>query len=230
MATKRKPSPDDHVKAIRKLANKIRKELSCTEAEAYFTIRNLATPPAADDRFSYMWWIAAQMYRKKKKCSKREASSFVAAHPELVKAISPWEWSVSNTREHIARLEVYRKRVEGGDFAAFFRALGDCGFDGFPIPQWIQARIEKAFSDYSSHKVDSTDKALGAKRRRYYRQDKARRDASHIPWDIFSLCRELRRGGGVTPDIFDTVAHAYGLSKTIVSKYYYAIRKTLPTA
>lgn len=230
MTTKRKTPPEDPLKPIRKLIDKIQKELSCTEAEAYFTIRNLATPPAADVRFSYMWLLAAQMYRKKKKCSKREASSFVAAHLELVQAISPWEWSVFNTQEHITQMEAYRKRVEGGDFAAFFRALGVCGFDGFPIPQWIQDRSEKAFSDYSRHKVVTTDDALGAKRPRYYRQDKARRDASNIPWDIFSLCRELLLSGGVTPDIFDTVAQAYGLSKTIVSNYYYNIRKALPMA
>jgi hypothetical protein len=223
VTTKRKPAPEDPVKATRNLIDKIQKELSCTEAEAYFTLRCIASPPS-DSFFANKVTLAAHLYRKKKKCSEEEAFSFVT--PELEQAITPWDWAIFYTRGLLGKLEEYREKTEKGNFASFFRAVGVCGYDGFPLPMWIRERIGKAHADYSGHKTATTDEALRAKRPRYYRQDKARRDASEIPWTIFRRCREMLRDGGVTPDIFRIVGEEYGLSKTIVSNYYYAIRRT----
>lgn len=227
MKTKRKPTPEDPLKAIRKLIDKIQRELACTEAEAYFTLRTLSNPAPADDTYKRI--LAAQFYQRKKGCTEREAAAAVARRPELVDKITPWEWAVFTTRELIERIEGYRVRVEGGDFAAFFRALGVCGFTGFPIPRWTQLRSEKAFSDYSRHKVATTDEALGAKRPRYYRQEKARRDTSTIPWNVYHRCHRLLMEGKKTPDIFRIAGEEYGVSATIASEYYYALKRRSPT-
>ncbi len=189
--------------AIQKEVDRIKKELGCTEAEAYFTLRSLVNPPS---------------------------DAFFERRPEILggPARDSRKRALSFTRDLLAKLEEYRVKVEAGKFAAFFRALQVCGATGFPLPMWIRERIGKAHHAYSGHVAATTDEALGAKRPRHYRQDRARRDASSVPWDVYSRCRELLMAGGKTPYVFEDVAREYGLAKTTVSGYYYALRPRPP--
>lgn len=220
MTTKRKPAPEDPVKATKKLVVKIRKELSCTEAEAYFTLRCLANPPG---------W------------------AFFERRPEVLGGPpqnSPAR-ALSFTKDFLTELDEYRKRVEGGDFAAFLRALEVCGIDGFPIPKWMRERIGKARAAYSSHKAATLDEAFNARRPRNYRQGAAqeRYDKAGL---IGSFCSLLKRqgvtigGGGpfeVGPvgedgrliqvgekgdGLFEIAAKEFSMSTSKVRNYYYA--------
>ena len=247
MVTKRNPTLEYPVQATRKLVDKIRKELSCTEAEAYFTLRRITSPPT-DSFFAYKFLLAAHQYQKRKKCSKEEAVSFAAAHPELEQAITPWDWAIFYTWGLMGQLEIYREKTEKGHFASFLRAVEVCGFDGFPLPMWIRERIGNAHAAYRGHRAGTLDEAFGARRPLKYHQDAAY-ERYNKSIQIYGRCLDLKRqgvtigGGGpfevgpydkddrpiqvgeIGDGLFEIVAKEYRMSPRKIRDYYYAEKK-----
>ena len=50
-----------------------------------------------------------------------------------------------------------------------------------------------------------------------------------MPWQVYHRCHRLLMEGKKTPDIFRIAGKEYGVSATIASEYYYALKKNPST-
>lgn len=203
MTTKRKITPEDPVKTTRKLVAKIRKELSCTEAEAYFTLRSFVNPP--EDVYY-------------------DPGPEVENNPPQ----PTLKWALSYTKRILDASNECREEVEKGKTMRLFEAIHVCGMLGFPIPQWATERLERARESYNFHIAKTLDDAFKIKRPPNYPHKKAI-EAANLSFNIYWRCRELHaRGlktGAETGDLFRTVGDEYGIGQSKVRDYYYFWRK-----
>lgn len=213
MAAKRKPSTQD---TVRNLVAKIQKELKCTDAEAFFALRCMVSPPRLASLPSFHAFRETPE-RKGEEWSLTAALTFTW---EIMEWLEDLRLATETPKEWV------EKELDREDDRAItlLRAVRICGEVGFPLPEWAHRRMRKAYIDYERHEAATLDEAFNARRPRHYRQETEKREASTIPMEVYERCRELLREGGKTPDIFRIAGKEFHLSTTQASIYYYKIK------
>ena len=203
MARKRKSSTEDPVKATRKLVDKIRNELPCTEAEAYFTLRSFVNPP--EDVYF-------------------DPGPEVENNPPQ----PTLKWALSYTKRILDASNECREEVEKGKTMRLFEAIHVYGMLGFPLPQWATERLERARESYNFHIAKTLDEAFKIKRPPNYPHKKAI-EAANLSFNIYWRCRELSaRGlktGAESGGLLQTVGGEYRIGRGKVREYYYFWKK-----
>lgn len=202
MATKRKTTTEDPAKVVRKLVDKIRKELSCTQAEAYFTLRSFVDPP--EDVYF-------------------DPGPEVENNPPQ----PTLEWATAHTRSILEALNEYREEAEKGQVTGLFDSIDLCGELGFPLPEWAHARFEAAWNNFRFHVAKDLSEAFGADRPGKYHHDTACEKANRS-FAIYWRCRKLaKEGAAIDIGLFERVAkenkkYFKDLKAGKVRDYYYA--------
>jgi len=122
-------------------------------------------------------------------------------------------------------LEKGRERYEAGDKSELLYCLHHCIENNYPIPEWLKQAFRSARYAVHMYKVKSWDDVFGKPLKKGKRL-KTERKKMEIAEPLWARIRKLHdEGQPIGKPLFAAVGKEFGVSGTVASEIYYALRR-----